>query len=468
MHTAEALADWAKAIEISHFPEQANPLAKASVLDAFGCACVSLGEKCVDGIRAAMREQGGAPQATVIGGGIRQPTTTAALVNASLVRALDLNDHLALDPNSGVKLGGHPSDMLSALLAVAEWKQASGRELLTAMLIAYEVYGRSYGLLGPELPWDHATAFGIAVPVAVSRLLRLPPTETANAIALAVSQAATLGGVRRGQLSHSKFLAGPWACERGLLAALMAAHGVTGPLSIFEDSRGFDRGVVRGGSARERLTAPLGRHAMIEGVTIKGFPGIDTTQAAEEAATRVAAELTGGKGGLVASDIAHVEMRLNDHPMTVTQVSDPERKAPESRETADHSFHYLVAVGLLDAEVTPRQFAAGRWTEPGLVALMDRIEIIPTPVLTKRAPGGFPCTLTVTMRDGRAATAEVAYARGHPRNRMTMEEVEAKFRRLVLPTLGNRRAGRIVDLVQSLDTLTSVAPLADELSEPPS
>lgn len=466
MHTTQALADWAIGLGIEQFPAPALELAKSSVLDAIGCAFVSLAEECVEGVLAAVAEQGGAPQATVVGAGRKLSATGAALANSTLLRALDMNDHLAHDPNDGSKLGGHPSDMLGALLAVGEWKQKSGRDVLAAMLCAYEVYGRVYSMLGAALPWDHATAFGISTPAAAARLLGLGANETAHAIALGASQAATLGGVRRGQLSHAKFLAGPWACERGLYAALMASHGVTGPLSIFEDSRGFDIGVARSSTVRARLLAPLGPRAMIEGITIKAFPGMDTTQAAEEAATTVVTRLGCNAGGLSAADIARVEMLVNDHPMTIAQTSDPERRAPQSRETADHSFQYLVAVGLLDGEVTPRQFAPGRWVDPAVVDLMARIDVRPSAELTRHVPGGFPCTLSVTLKDGRSATAEVGYAKGHARNPMTPEEVEAKFRRMTSPALSESRASAIIAMVHRLDTLADVGELAALLGKP--
>src|SRR5262249_9563897 len=225
----------------------------------------------------------GEPQASLLGGG-KAPVGVATLVNGSLVRAIDLNDHLALDPSDNAKLGGHPSDNLAAALALAEWRDLSGRDLITALLIGYEVYGRVCKFLGPDLPWDHTTAFGLSVPAAAARLLGLDADRAAHAIALSAAQSAVLGVVRRGQLSHSKFLASALAAERGVEAALLAEAGVTGPMTVFEDVRGIADGIFRRRDGLEAIHAPLGVHHMVEGVTIKAYPGMDTSQAATEAA----------------------------------------------------------------------------------------------------------------------------------------------------------------------------------------
>ena len=225
--------------------------------------------------------------------------------------------------------------------------------------MGYELYGRVYKYLTPELPWDHTTSFGFSVPAVAARLLGLDADKAANAIAISAAQSATLGVVRRGQLSHSKFLASALVAERGVEAAQLAASGVTGPMTVFEDVRGISNGVFRSDDKLEDLVAPIEVH-MVEGVTIKAHPGMDTSQAAAEAAVKAAA---GRK--LRASDIASLELIMNDHPMTKEQTADPLRRAPHSRETADHSIHYMVAVALLDGEMTPRQFADGRWFDPG-------------------------------------------------------------------------------------------------------
>ena len=344
MTMVQRIAQWVTAFDAAAVDARTVESMKHSVLDSLGCAILTLGESCVAGVLSYARATGGnSGPASLIGGG-RAPLSIATLANGTLIRALDFNDHLALDPNTGDKRGGHPSDNLAATLAVAEARNLGGSEVLAALLAGYELYGRIYRFLTPELPWDHTTAFGFTVPAVAARLLGLDAEIAAHAIAISAAQSATLGVVRRGELSHGKFLASALVAERGVEAALLAAAGVTGPMTVFEDSRGISKGVFQT-EAIESLVAPLGAHHMIEGVTIKAYPGMDTSQAAVEAALKAAA---GRK--LKASDIVRIELIMNDHPMIRQQTADPSRRAPHSRETADHSIQYMVAVALLDGE----------------------------------------------------------------------------------------------------------------------
>ena len=198
---------------------------------------------------------------------------------------------------------------------------------------------------------------------------------------------------------------------------------------------------------------------MIEGVTIKAFPGMDTTQAATEAALKA---LDGRK--LRAEEIASIELVMNDHPMTRDQSADPHRRIPNSRETADHSYYYLVAATLLDGEMTPRQFAPGRWFEPDICDLMARMTIGHDPAWAKRAPGGFPCSIRLKTIDGKESFVEVAFASGHARNKMTRDQIIEKFRACVDGRISSSRADEIVAAVLELDRLSNVRDLTRLLS----
>ena len=448
----QRMAQWVLSFDVAMVDARAIELIKHSVLDSLGCAILTLDEDCVRGVLDHVRSEGGNGQASVVGGGTTS-LALATLANGALVRAIDFNDHLAHNPNTNAKLGGHPSDNLSAILAIAEWRNLKGGDVITALLASYELYGRVYKYLTPELPWDHTTSFGFSVPAVAARLLGLDADKTANAIAISAAQSATLGVVRRGQLSHSKFLASALVAERGVKAAQLAAMGVTGPMTVFEDVRGISNGVFRSDDKLEELVAPIGVH-MVEGVTIKAHPGMDTSQAAAEAAVKAAA---GRK--LRANDIASLELIMNDHAMTKEQTADPLRRAPHSRETADHSIHFMVAVALLDGEMTPRQFVDGRWFDSAVCDLMNRMVITIDPAWTKRAPGGFPCTVKLKMKDGTETTTEVPYAAGHARNKMDRAQVVEKFRYCVERRLSPARADEIIAAVDELDRLASTRDL---------
>jgi 2-methylcitrate dehydratase len=155
---------------------------------------------------------------------------------------------------------------------------------------------------------------------------------------------------------------------------------------------------------------------------------------------------------------------MNDHPMTVDQTSDPGRRAPHSRETADHSIHYMVAVALLDGEMTPRQFENDRWYDPEVCDLMSRMVVSIDPSWARRAPGGFPCTLRLTTGDGAEITVEVPFAAGHARNKMTGGQVIEKFRACVERRFAPAQADEIIASVNELDRLPSIRKLIQLLN----
>jgi 2-methylcitrate dehydratase len=453
----QRIAHWVLGFDSAAVDSRAIALIRHSVLDSLGCAILTLDEACVRGVLQVARSRGSPAQASLIGGGA-VPLATATLANGTLIRAIDFNDHLAFDPNTGAKLGGHPSDNLAAILAIAEWRNLPGKEVVTALLVAYELYGRVYNFLTPDLPWDHTTCFGLSVPAVAARLLGLNEERTAHAIAISAAQSATLRVVRRGQLSHSKFLASALIAERGVQAAELASAGVTGPMTVFEDANGIAKGMFQRDDDLESLVNPLGGMHMVEGVTIKAYPGMDTSQAATEAAVKAT-----GARKLRAGDIARIELVMNDHPMIREQTGDPGRRAPHSRETADHSIQYMVAVALLDGELTPRQFADGRWFDPEVRDLMNRIVITLDPEWTRRAPGGFPCTLKLETRDGKEIAVEVAFASGHARNKMSREQVIGKFRNCVERRIETAQADEIIAAVDELDHLPSIRSLMELL-----
>ncbi len=455
----EQISDWAHECEPGPDRARAIMLMKHSLLDAIGSAYIAIDEECTQGAAAVTLAAAGAGEATLIGRkGLKGPLASAAFLNGTLVRALDVNDHLAFDPNDGAKLGGHPSDNLAALLAFGETHGVSGAAFLDAALLSYEMFGRFYRFLTPELPWDHTSAFGFSIPAAVSRMLGLPRDQTRNAIALSGARTLTLGVARRGQLSHSKFLASSFAAQASAQSIQFAMAGVTGPNTLFEDSRGYNVGVFHRHDGLEFLVGPSRAQHMIEGVTIKGFPGLDTTQAAEEAAINVARQASASYR-ISPDEIASLDVTMNDHPMTRTQASDQERRRPATRETADHSYYYLIAVALLDGEVTPKQFTDDRWHDPKLVDLMSRMTIRTEAGWSNRAPGGFPCAVKVTLKDGRVLTSEVAYATGHARNKMSREQVIAKFRRAIEAHLSDAQADAIIEAVDDMENMSDISAL---------
>jgi 2-methylcitrate dehydratase len=145
-------------------------------------------------------------------------------------------------------------------------------------------------------------------------------------------------------------------------------------------------------------------------------------------------------------------------------VEDEDRRHPNSRETADHSFYYLAAIALLDGELGQTQFEGDRWLDPSVRTLMERITIRTDRALNAYTPGSFPCVAQMNGINGASRTVEVFYPKGHPRNRMSPSEVEEKFRGCTRAVLSEAQQSEIIALVHRLERLTSISELMSALA----
>jgi 2-methylcitrate dehydratase len=285
----------------------------------------------------------------------------------------------------------------------------------------------------------------------------LDADQLANAMALSAAHGNTLSAVRSGQLSNAKAMANAFVAYQATLCSLLASRGTTGPLSIFEGKGGLDKAFLAGADLN-LLTEPVQDHFRISDVSIKAYPCIGTSQAMVAAVIEARQEIVDP-----VKEVKHLEIRMADTPFVRGQVEDEDRRYPTSRETADHSFYYLAAAALMDGEMTQAQFEGERWAQPVMKSLMERITIRTDASLNKYTPGSFPCVLQVDTVSGESRTVDVFYPKGHPKNRMSSVELEAKFRGCARGVLSEAQQTRIISLVRDLEQLTNVAELMNAL-----
>lgn len=444
MPFAHELAQWVLAFDAGSIPLHVIEKTKAHLLDSLGCAFGALDEEAPRGTLRTVEILGGTPDCTVIGTGIRTSVANAVLANGVLVRTLDLND-LA----TGWGGAGHPSDTIPVALAMGERLGSSGRDVLGATVLGYQIASRIPSRSdGRGSSWDGATGAGVVASAMAGWLMKLSPDRLANALALGISHSGTLSIVRRGQLSAAKSIASSMAAHTAVTATLLAAEGVTGPPTALEE---WSKATL-GGADLAPMIAPLTGEFGIMHVGLKAHPCIGTAQTAVEAALRVRSAMPAPL-----PEIERVEIHMADIPFVRGQVDDQERRNPTTRETADHSFPFLVAVALLDGELTLRQFEKDRWFDPTVRALMDRMTIEPDPALNRHLPGAFPSAVRVFDRSGKEYGEEVPYQPGHNKNFMSPAQVQAKFHRFsqVVP---QAQRDAIIAAVDGLDAAASVRP----------
>jgi 2-methylcitrate dehydratase len=420
--------------------EQAREQLKLRVLDSLGVALGALDGEPVAIVRAQVQEFGGAPLCTLIGGGKSAPDR-AALYNGALVRYLDFNDSY-LAPGETC----HPSDNLAPVLAAAEYANADGRTLLTALAVAYQVQNRLSEVAPVRAKgFDHTTQGAYAVAAGVSRALGLDARHTANAIAIAGTSLNALRVTRTGELSHWKGLAYPATAFAATHAAFLAMRGVSGPREVFEGNKGFI----------EAIAGPFEidwREEDLESVRrtiLKRYNAEIHSQSAIEALLELRAE-----HGLTGAEVERIELDTFQVAFDIIGGGEEgDKHQVRSKEEADHSLPYLLAVGLLDGQVLPEQYLPEWIVADDVQQLLRRVDVRPDPRLSRRFPDQHSARLRLRLRDGRTLEREQHDYEGFHTRPMSWDTVAAKFNRLAAAHIDSGVRAQIVDAVRRLDEL---------------
>jgi 2-methylcitrate dehydratase len=444
--TVEKLADWALAIRTDDIPDATLQQAKLLLLDTIGCGYAALDEDASRAVIATMAETGGAPQCTVIGSPSKTSAPAAVLLNGALVRILDLNDYV--NTKSG-QIGGHPSDNTPVALAAAELSGASGRDMLAAIVVGYEIYGRLKEAIQDSAEWDGIMVSGFVAPAMAARLMGLDRLTLANALALSGARSPTPLVVRHGAISAAKSVANALIAQNAMQATILAKHGMTGPLDLFENPHGV--GALFPGLDGS-LTAPLAADGYLMGCHVKAYPCLATGQSIVHAGLDIHRQI-----GANVESLRHITVAIADTPSLRRQKDDPGRIDPTSREAADHSFNFLAAAAMVDGAFGLAQFDNERWNDATVRSVMARLEIVCDPALNARSPGGFPCAIRATGADGKDYAAEVLDPPGFSRHGLDAAAVTDKFHAITAARLPQAARERIVESVMALDRGPTVA-----------
>ncbi len=412
---------------------------KLRILDSLGCAIAALGSDVVRAVRGEVEEMGGRPLCTLIGGGRTAPDR-AALHNAAAVRYLDFNDSF-MAPGETC----HPSDNLGAVLAAVEFAGGSGRDLLVALATAYQVQCR----LSEVAPvrargFDHVTQGAYGAAAGAARGLALDAAATANAIAIAGTAFNALRVTRTGSLSNWKGLAYPNTAFAAVHAAFLARAGITGPAEVFEGNKGFMDTIAGRRFSIDWASEDL---EAVRRTSVKRFNAEFHSQSVLEAVLELRHEHS-----LDASQVERVGLDVFQVAYDIIGGGEEgDKQLVRTKEEADHSLPYLVAVALLDGDVLPAQYAPDRIVRSDVQDLLQRVDVRPDPELSARFPAEHPCRVRIALRDGRVLTREKSDYLGFLTRPAGWGDVEGKFRRLVEPVAGEAAAARVVETVEKLE-----------------
>jgi 2-methylcitrate dehydratase len=435
---AHDIADFAARASWDALSASARDALKLRVLDSIGCALAAKDRPVPAIVRASMGDGAGPQSCSLIGGG-RAPPDRAAFYDTTLVRYLDFNDAY-LAPGETC----HPSDSFAAVLAAAQVARASGSTLLTGLAVAYQVQCR----LSDEAPlrergFDHTTQGACAVAAGVARALGLDVERAAHAIAIATTTSPALRVTRTGVLSHWKGLAAAHAAMVATHATLLASHGITGPEAAFEGADGFMESLgvhFRVDWSRENLER-------VTATSIKRFNAEIHAQSAIEAVLEIRAEQD-----ISPAAIRSIGVDVFDVAFDIIGGGAAGPKTDvHTKEEADHSLPYLVAVAMLDGQVLPEQFATERVCRGDVQALLRRVVVRPDPAMSRSFPHELPCCVTIECTDGRKFVKEKRDYLGFHTRPMGWQDVSTKFRRLTDGHITPERQRRIEGLVADLE-----------------
>jgi 2-methylcitrate dehydratase len=477
MTLVKQLAEFVVRANYDAISQEARQQLKIRVLDGLGCAIGALEGEPIQKLRAHLDEFGGNPLTTLIGGGKTAPDR-AAFYNSALVRYLDYNDSY---PTRGETC--HPSDNLGAVLAASEYAGRSGKDLLTALAVAYQVQGRLSEVAPVRAKgFDHTVqgAYAAAAGVA-SALLQYPQSgsrndatadslqpasqaeevyprkpnrsvdfapglnveQTANAIAISGTANNALRVTRTGKLSNWKGLAYPNTVFGATHAAFLAMRGITGPQEVFEGNKGFMEAIAGHFELdwqRENLEAVLRS-------SVKKYNAEFHSQSALEGMLELRAAHR-----LQPQEIECIELDTFDVAYHIIGGGEEgDKQHISTKEEADHSLPYMLAVALLDGEVSPAQYRPERILRDDVQSLLRKVVVRPDDALSARFPAEMPCRLRIFLKNGQQYSVEKRDYEGFATRPMSWESAQAKFERLATPYADPKLLHTLEEMVAHLE-----------------
>ncbi|CAH2894508.1 MAG: hypothetical protein PCALPYG88_0643 [uncultured Paraburkholderia sp.] len=442
--TVARLARYAHETDLGSLSTAAIEGCRRRLIDSVACAAAAYREPFCERIRGFATRYSASPNARLWGSGAAISTEMAAFANGTMVRYLDYSDTFL------GKSAGHPSDMIAGLVALAEAYGQSGASLTSAIVVAYEVYcGLCDGVALASLAVDQATCAAVGTAAGAGRLLGISEAQLAHAISLALAPNLHLYNVRCGTLSDWKGCAGPNGARNGIFAALLAREGVSGPAAVVEGAGGlFD------------IVDPFewrvdGDRPWITTTHLKFHPVCYHGQAAIDAAIALHKRVPIQKIRAIHVETYEAAYRAMG--------SDNHRWAPRTRETADHSLPYTIAVTLQEGKLVPAAYAPERLADPRTKDLMNMIRVSSAEAMTSAFPARVQTRITLDAEDGETYCHLQELPRGHADNPLSDAELETKFIELYVAWGDPSAARRTLDTLWQVDQLASAVSLVDAL-----
>ncbi len=451
-HVTRTMAEWAADLAYEDLPANVIHQAKRFLLDSLGCAFGGAQQHDTAIARRVLTEVAGRGPCRVLVTGEQWDPLSASLLNALMIRVMDYNDiYWKQDPS-------HPSDLIPAALACAERAGGSARDLLLGIVLAYEFEQRLCEVSFPgirEVGWHHATLTAVAAPIAAGRMLGLDAGKIQHAVGISASRHCTTGSVTAGKLTMMKNTVDPLATQSGVLAALLAAEGYTGPEHVLDGKEGFSH-VLPTEWRWDALTEGLGSDWRILQCGMKFFPTEALTHAPISAVLALVEE----------HDLAPEQVEsvtIHSLARAADILADPSKYDPRSKETADHSLPYVIAAAIARRRVTPQEFTPDAIADPTIRAQLSKVKVVADPEIEAVFPALQRVRVALDTTDGRQLTTQLDFPKGDPRNPLSEADIMGKLEALAEGITSRDDAQRMAAAVRRAEEYDDVRELAAQL-----
>lgn len=454
MGIALELAKNVKSVTFQDLPQDIVHQTKRLVLDTLGCAIGGYASEASRVIQEVVKELGHPEEATVFGSGLRTSCLNAALANGAMVRYLDYNDTAFILQGETYRTGYHPSEVIPPILALGERQHLSGEDVITTINLGYDLsLAFLEGVVGPGMEkrgWNGDTRGAFIMPLVAGKILGLTEEQMQNAVGISGSCHAVFGilDTPAEEYTMTKNIRFPMMSYGGILAAMLAQKGFTGPGSMIEGHDGFIEVIMNGDYDLGALRNVKGKFAIRE-TCIKSIIADFSSHGHLTATLSLARE-----HDIKPEDVA--EVRITTSKRCAEHTGDPVKKYPKNKETADHSSYYLTAIAIIDRQIGPDQFTPEKYNDSRVRELIDKVILKGDPSLDKVRPAGIS---EITTKKGQKCSLRVDYPRGHAHNPMTDEEVVDKFTSMASRYMSDECVKQVIDTVFELDKLGDIGEL---------
>ncbi len=439
MTYVEELAEFVASRTFNDLAQSTVKALKIRILDSLACAIGALDAPTALSLKKVQSDFGGAPRCTMISGGKTEPEG-ATLYNGALVRYLDFNDSF-LAKNETC----HPSDNFAPILASSEYVDGTGRDLLVSLAIAYQVQCRLSEVAPVRAKgFDHTVQGEYGVSAGASRALGLDSEKTANAISISGTALNALRVTRTGKLSNWKGLAFPFMASGAVKATFLAKEGITGPLEVFEGNKGFMDSIA----GQFKIDWSKEGLDLVEKTIIKSYNAEVHSQSSIACMMKLR-----NRQGLTSDDVDNIEVRIFDVAYHIIGGGEEgeKKESIETKEQADHSLPYILAVALLDGKVMPEEYESERINSKDVQELLKKIHVIPDKEFSSKFPAQMPVEITAHTKSGKTLVESSFDYDGFTSHPFTWNEAVNKFNALTLGYVEEDVRAEIQKVVASFD-----------------